>query len=277
MATTYTFRGIAPGQRRTGLQTLQDIEGVIGRQATTSERQQLWDRAKYADPTGAAEIDADTYNDLMQWGAGQIPGGAGTYQPWANPSGTPTGGPDPFPTSGPLLPQPFKAPEWLNAPTYERRAYTPYAGPTREQLTADPSYQFVRDQALGAVEGAAGAAGMSRSSRKFGAMADLASGLASREYDKVYGRGLDEHRYGYETGVAGDDINLGLRVADWEGRNGANQRNAELNFDRDWQRELYGRDDDRTRHFFNVDDAWRRYSLEEQRRQFLATLGKSSA
>lgn len=271
------FRGIAPGQRRSGVQTLQDIEGTIGRQMTAAERNLVRGQANYTDPTGSAEIDADTYNRVMQWGASQWPGGS--YQAYA-PAAT-TGGPDAYPTEGPLTPEPFQAPAWLTAPTYTRRAYQAYTGPTAAELTADPSYQFVRQQALGAVEGAAGASGMSRTSRKYGAMAELAGGLAAKQYADVYGRGLGEHRYGYESGVAGDDTNFGVAVADWDGRNNANQRAAELTYDRNWQRQLYGRDDARTREFFNRDDAYRRYAFDtdmaESRRRFLAEIGARSA
>lgn len=274
----YTFRGIAPGQRRSGIQTMQDIEQIIGRQMTADERARVAQRANYTDPSGAAEIDANAYNDLMQWSASQIPDGGGIYEPYGGTAGATATS---YPTEGPLEPQPFVAPEWVNAPQYQRPEYQRYTGPTAEELAADPSYQFVRKQALGAVEGAAGAQGMSRTSRKYQGMATLAGDLASQQYENVYNRGLGEHRYGYEQNVAGADTNFGAAVANWEGLNARNQRGAELTFDRNWQRELYGRDDARTREFFNRDDAWRRYQFDtnmaESRRRFLANLGAGAS
>ncbi len=120
---------------------------------------------------------------------------------------------------------------------------------------------------------------------------DYGQGAASQEYGAAWNRALQQHqqnygqatgtydrnvgqdRYGHEQGVNRAQLQYAPRLLSWQADRDDSRRNAELEFDRDWQREIYGRDDAWRRHVYSNDDVFRRYQLEEQRRQFLAAQG----
>lgn len=92
---------------------------------------------------------------------------------------------------------------------------------------------------------------------------------AAEDYDRNAATG----RYAHESAVSNATSEYAPELLTWQERNAANQRQAELRYDRDWQRELYQGDDDWRRYVYSNDDAWRRYQEDQMNRRFLVEQG----
>lgn len=274
----YVFKGIGAGQSKTGLETQQYLESVWGKPLTAEQRLAAMQHIGYGDNTGASAITADNYNKLMQWAAGLT---GGSYEAYAAPTGTTGPGPGqtdaPYPTEGPVYEQPFPQPAIAPAPEYTA---TPFVAPSREAMLADPGYRSMLEEGIGALDAAASSRGMDRTSRNHRGLVAYASDLADRSYAGVFDRAATAH--GLNTGER--QAEYASRLLPWQVGVDANQRAAELNFDRAHQRELYGRDDAYRRWRAAQDDsrydrdaAWRQYVLEEERRRWLADKGYGAA
>lgn len=291
----FTFQGIGAGQKRTGTQALDYLNTTFGKPLDEAQRREAMGVIGYTDMTGGTEIGDADYNKLMQYAAQRS---GGSYAPFRAPQGPPVAPPGtgqtgpPYPTEGPVWQQPFEAPTIEAAPTPVQRRYEakPFEGPTWQDVESDPGYQWAKQQGEGAIMARAAGMGMARTGNTLRDLSRFNAGNATQYFGdafnrkaQAYGIGADERRFGYNADVAQDQQQYAPQLLGWNARREANQRNAELNFDRSWQRELYGRDDAYRRwragqddERYNRDDAFRRYQLEEQRRQFLAGLGQRS-
>ena len=87
----------------------------------------------------------------------------------------------------------FEPPEF-NEPTFTAPGqfeYPDFIGPTGEEVrTSDPGYGFREQQGLRAIQNAAAAQGLLRSTGTVKSLADYASGLASQEYGNAWNRGF---------------------------------------------------------------------------------------
>ncbi|HMN09312.1 MAG TPA: hypothetical protein PKC83_11050 [Gemmatimonadaceae bacterium] len=209
------------------------------------------------------------------------------------------------------------APEWTGPAAFSYDAFT---APDATTVQNDPGYQFRLAQGVKARDASAAARGTLRGGNQMLALEAYGQGLASDEYQNAYNRALQTYgtnygvardTYGFAYDAATDAYNRGIgernfavserdkqydanyqnAVAEyeplrttWEAQQLAKQREAELNFDRGWQRDIYGRDDafrrdDMERNdsyrwgTYRGDDAFRWEDLAERRRQFLAELG----
>lgn len=243
-----------------------------------------------------------------------------------------------------VLPEQLPTPTPDVAPTLT--APTPYTALTAEQLTQDPSYQFRLDQGRKALEASKLAEGTARGGATMKGLIDYGQKMASTEYaaadarnranyglnwdvttgafDRntaarqdarnfnwnattgVYDRNVDAADRTYTAASANAAAEYAPKFAGWEKSTDAAQRNAELMFDRDWQKEIYNRDDAFRQQTYNTDDAyrkavfmaddnfrktvygtddafrkavqaendqWKREVMEEERRRWLAELG----
>lgn len=288
------FAGIDPSQKRTGQQANAYLQSVWGKPLTAEQQQAGAAHIGYTDQTGNSEMSGDQFNKLLEFAAQNAGQGYG-YQPWLaeQPGGPTPRGQQPYPTTGPLSPAPIDAPAVTPAPAYNAPVYQQerFTGPTAADMAADPGYQFRLKQGTGAIEASAAARGTLRSGQTMRDLASYGQDLASQEYGNVYNRATQnyginqgERQFGFNAQTAGAQAEYAPNLVTWNAQRETGQRNAELNFDRGWQRELYGRDDayrrerdvrnDTTRdREYNTDDAWRRFVLEEERRRFLATQG----
>ncbi|MHB1260327.1 MAG: hypothetical protein ACYC2H_01285 [Thermoplasmatota archaeon] len=282
VAAGLNFQGIDPNQRRTGTQALDYLNTTFGQPLNEQQRQYAMQFINYTDPTGAAEISGADYNRLMQEAA-RLSGNPYTaYAPNAttpvDPSQTP------YPTEGPLKPDTFEAPPITDAPvykapTYEQQTYRP---PTYEEAQNDPGYRFAQQQGQGAIEAGAAARGMLGTGTTLRDVSRFNQDLASQQYQSVYNRSADtfdrnagERRFGYGADVEGAQASYAPSLVTWNARREADQRGAELNFDRRWQRETYGRDDAWRRNRAAESDWQYRDNQAETRRRFLAELGQA--
>lgn len=270
------FAGINPAEQRTGLQALQDLERVLGTPLTQQQVQQARTHINYTDPTGAAMMSGADYNRLMQYAAQQA---GGDYAEWQQQNGV-----QPFPTEGPLNPDPFQQPTYEDAPSYQAPTYEEqrFAAPSWEQVQNDPGYQFRRKEGMGALQASAAARGMLGTGTFARDMVNYGQDLASQEYQQAYDRALgtygvntDERRFGYNARSEGAQAEYAPRLVTWNARREDGQRAAELTYDRNWQREVYGRDDNYRRNRATEDDYRYRDNRDEMRRRFLAELGQA--
>jgi hypothetical protein len=270
----FTFAGMDPTKSITGNQALTNLQGTLGRNLTADERTRAMGLAGYGDFTGAGTMTGTQYNRILEEAA-KLTGG--TYTPWAAPGGSTTTGNFSGSTSRRVnMPTIAPAPA-LNLPQYERPEAFSFTG---QNLYSDPSYQFVRDQGAQALERGAAARGMLRTGNTLRDMVDYNQQAASREFQNAYGRAADTYdrnvqggRYAHEQGTNRAAAEYVPRLTSWQRDADMRQRAAELEFDREWQADLFSRDDDWRRFQYTNEDAWRRFQLEEQRRQFLASLG----
>lgn len=304
------WAGVDPTSQWTGATARAELERRAGRQLTDAELADAQRYAGYNDPTGQAGMTGAQMNLLLQEAARRTPGA--TYQEYGGVDseghGGAGGGSGTTP-SGPTWTV-EDAPEY-EGPDYERAdpyQGTPYEGyrefraPTVEEMQADPGYQFRMQEGNRALENSAAARGMLRGSNTLRDIVNYNQNAASQEYQNVYNRAADAYarnqdeyrythgmarddaRYGYETGrdenrygYEQDSNNAQLRYAPslmtWQARNAANQRQGELGWDRQFQREVYNRDDAWRRYTYGVDDEYRRWLENNQSRRFLISQG----
>ena len=299
-----SWLGVDPNQRMNTATARQGIEGYLGRTMTPEEIQKAVSLSGYSDDTFASDWTGEQYNKILQAGAGLT---GNTFTPWK----TTDDGPNPVdPTLPPGVVRnqgdapTLDIPEYqrrgdINLPEYQRRGDFSFDA---SSLANDPGYRFRQEEAQRALAHQGAAAGNVRGGNFMRDLLQVSQGLASDEVDRAYGRaagtydrnvsgdryaheaatgratgiydrGVADDRYANEAGVNRAQLEYAPRLMTWNRDRDEGQRNRELQFDRDWQREVYGRDDSWRRHVYSNDDAWRRYELEEQRRQFLANGG----
>jgi hypothetical protein len=177
-------------------------------------------------------------------------------------------------------------------------APAPYTALTAEQLAQDPSYQWRLDQGRKAMEASAAAGGTLRGGATLKGLIDYGQNAASQEYAAAdarnranyglnwdvqtgafdrntagsrdardfnwnaktgtYDRNVDAADRKYTADFRGREAEYAPRFASWDKRTDNAQRNAELMFDRDWQKEIYNRDDAFRNKTYDTDDAYRK-------------------
>lgn len=269
-----SWLGVDPKQKMTGKTAMTGISGYAGRALTPQEQQAAAARIGYTDQSGDSEITGEQYNNLLQYGAGLT---GNTFTPWnttpGGENGTGTGAPPPVEGAppGPAAPE-------LNIPAYQQQAPFAFNG---ENFEADPSYRWRVAQGTKAMENMASKMGNARGGNFMTALVDYGQKAGSQEYGAAFDRALQtdginrgEHRYGYEQDASRAQLQYAPQMATWARNRDDSQRNREVDADRSWQREVYGRDDAWRRHSYANDDMWRRYQLEENRRLALASGGR---
>lgn len=301
------WSGVDPNSQWTGATARAELERRAGRPLTPEEVAQAQNLAGYNDPTGQAGMTGAQMNTLLQEAARITPGA--TYQEYGGVDAQGHGGTDTPGQSGPTWEVEdapgYEGPDYNRADPYEAQRYDTYGEfrpPTVEEMETDPGYQFRVREGNRALENSAAAKGMLRGTNTLRDIVGYNQDLASQEYGNVYGRaretyGLnrdeyrygdttnrdegrfayganrDENRYGYEQDSANAQLRYAPGLMSWQARNAANQRQGELGWDRDWQRETYNRDDARNRYQYGRDDDYRRWMEDQQNRRFLVTQG----
>jgi hypothetical protein len=300
-----SWLGVDPRQTMNTATAREGIEGYLGRTLTPEEIQRAVGLSGYDDDTFTKDWTGEQYNKILQYGANAT---GNTYTPWSttettgDEGSTPGINPGTQPTTGAA--PPIDIPEYqrrgdLQLPEYQRRGDFSFDASALEN---DPGYQFRQKEAQRALAHQGAAAGNVRGGNFMRDLLQVSQGLASDEFNQAYGRAADTYdrntsgdryaheqatgratgiydrgvaddRYANEAGVNRAQLEYAPRLLTWQRDRDESQRNRELNFDRDWQREVYGRDDAWRRHVYGNDDAWRRYELEENRRRFLANGG----
>lgn len=275
---TLKFAGIDPTQQRTGVQTLQDLEKILGAPLSADQRTYAMKYLNYTDPTGAAMLSGTDYNRLMEHAA-QLAGGQ--YDPWK--AAQATGGTPTYPTEGPLGPDPFVTPHYEDAPAYQAPRYQQqtFKAPSWEELQNDPGYQFRRKEGMGALQAGAAARGMLGTGTFGRDIMNYGQELASQEYQNAYNRSAQtfginqgERQFGYNADTGATQAEYAPRLLTWNARRDDGQRAAELTYDRNWQREQRGRDDAYKYNRAGEDDYRYRDNRDEMRKRFLAELGQ---
>lgn len=272
------FTGMDPTKSITGVQALQQLEQAFGQPLTADQRTQAMQYINYTDGTGAAAVSGADWNRLAQYAAGLS---GGQFADWA-PMPEQPGAVQPYPQEGPVYPETFQQPTVEAAPSYTAPTYTEerFTAPTQQEVYDDPGVRFREEQGRGALLASATARGMLGTGTTQRDLINYGQDLASQEYQAAYNRRADtfdrntgERRFGYGTRVEGAQASYAPTLVTWNARTDANQRAAELNFDRGWQRETYGRDDFYRRNRATEDDFRYRDNQAESRRRFLAELG----
>lgn len=245
---------------------------------------------------------------FKSWSDTQGGGGSSGQSQWA--AGWSTNW---MPTPAPKFTAPQLGPEtpWSGPAAF---TYQPFTLPNGQQvLQQDPGYQFRLQQGQDALQRSAAARGMITSGAAQQALQEHAQNVASQEYANAFNRALQQYRTNYD--VARDVYGLGMQRANeayardlaermrqyeierqrrqdeyepdlltWKAQQLAAGRNAELLFNRTWDREQFERNlAEQQRQFdlsralrergMTLDDAFRWEQLREQRRQFLTNLG----
>lgn len=225
----------------------------------------------YTDPTFGQNLTGAQYNALLQAGADAT---GNTFTPYSTDTGTTDRMPmDPTP---PPTTQGDDAPA-LELPIYQRRGDFSF---NPSNLETDPGYQFQVKEGMRALTNSAASRGGVRGTNTMRDMVSFGQGLASTNFDSAYRRAADtwdrnvgDDRYAHEAESGRRQTEYAPRLLNWERNRDERRRDIEMNFNRDWEREQYGREDAWRRHVYQNDDQWRRYQLEEQRRQRLAEMG----
>jgi hypothetical protein len=148
----------------------------------------------------------------------------------------------------------------------DKFVYEDFQAPGAEGMYADRGYQFRLKQGIDALEASKANNGRFLSGETLRDIMSYGQGLASQEYDKTFGRATTT--YGINRGNAADmwDRSMMLeqarhapKQATWEARTGAGINRDNMEFDRDWQQDIYWNDDQFRRESARSDDEWRRY------------------
>lgn len=125
-------------------------------------------------------------------------------------------------------PKPFSFDAYQPAGKFEYAAYQApdaFKGLTKEQLEADPSYQWRLAQGMDAIQNSAAASGLLRSTGTVKALNDYAQGAASQEYGNAYGRAFGEYQSAVDQALRAYQTNYGV-AADAFNVNEANRLGA---------------------------------------------------
>ena len=131
------------------------------------------------------------------------------------------------PGMGPNVPDipDYQAPEKFTYGEYDAPdpfSFDPFQKPDPAAVAADPSYQFRLNEGERALQASASARGTLRTGGTLKDINAWAQDFATQEYDKIYGRAMDEWRQKYDTsmGAYTTNANVGL------GAYNANRANA---------------------------------------------------
>lgn len=144
----------------------------------------------------------------------------------------------------------------FNAPRFQGPAPFSYAktfaAPTASDLMQDPSFQFRLDQGRKALEQSAAGKGVLRTGGTLKDLINYGQNFASNEYGNVYNRKFNEYKFDYDKeadtyarnyGVQRDVFDRNYKAAydefqpqmtGWTTNANADQRAAELAFQREW-------------------------------------------
>jgi hypothetical protein len=90
--------------------------------------------------------------------------------------------------------------------TVDPFAYGQFAAPTAAQAAQDPGYQFRLEEGQRALQQSAAAKGMLRTGNTWKDLQRYGQGMATAEYDKVYGRRMGEHQLGYGEALRENEL-----------------------------------------------------------------------
>jgi hypothetical protein len=311
------WKAVDPTKRYRASEVLTGLQGYAGRSLTPEEMNSAY--GVLGRTVGENdEITGDEYNKLLQTGAGMTPGAA--FEPWATP---PAGPPEDTRTGMkwawdeiPDAPG-FKGPDTFSYGDFDapdKFTYGDFQVPGAEGMYADQGYQFRLEQGRKAVEASKAAQGKFLSGETLRDLMTYGQGMASQEYGNVFNRATDTYKL--NRGNAEDIWNKGYdmdkdvyttnranasdmwdkefdletaryapEMATWSTRVQAGIGREGMNFDREWQKEVYRNDDQFRRMVFGSDDefrravqkeaeAWKRELMIEERLKFLSSGGR---
>jgi hypothetical protein len=272
-----SWLGVDPKQKLSAATAQRGLEGYLGGAGTLAPHM---DRIKgtlakygYNDTNFASDLTGEQYNALLQEGAGAT---GNTYTPYSTVGGGLEGTQPVPPPPGTTAPG-AAAPD-LNISEYKSPDAFKFDAAAFEQ---DPSYRWRVAEGQRAAENMASKMGNARGGNFMTALTEYGQNAGRQEFGAAFDRAAQtdainrgEHRFGYEQDVNRSQLQYAPKLATWGRDRDEQQRQRELDFDRDWQKEVYGRDDAWRRHQYANDDLWRRYQLEEDRRMGLAGMGR---
>lgn len=142
-------------------------------------------------------------NTTTGGGGGATGGGGGGGLP--SPFTSPFTAPSPVNLGGPAgIPYIPQTPQFT-PPTYEKPPafnYQPFTAPNANDVLADPSFQFRRDQGLGAISNSQAARGLWASGGTGKAFNDYAQNFASQEYGNIYNRDLNSYMTNFNNALS---------------------------------------------------------------------------
>lgn len=267
-----SWLGVDPKQKLSASLAKEGLEGYLGGSAAPymGRIQEILAKKGYTDASFGTDLTGEQYNALLEEGA-TLSGN--TYTPWSTtaPAG-PTGPATGTPTGTGV------APPKIDLPDYKKP--DPF-GFTGENLRTDPGYEFELAEGQRALQYAQSAKGGVRGTNTMRDLISFSQGLASTRFNdafnragQIWDRNTGDSRYGYESRVNNAQVEYAPQLLNWERNRDERRRDIEMNFDRDWQREVFGRDDSWRRNVYQNDDVWRRYQLEEDRRNRAADRGR---
>ena len=90
-----------------------------------------------------------------------------------------------------------------------------FVAPTAAEAMQDPGYQFRLEEGQRALEQSAAAKGMLRTGNTWKDLQRYGQGMATAEYDKVYGRRMGEHQLGYGQALSENQLRYGRRFGEY--------------------------------------------------------------
>ena len=267
-----SWLGVDPKQTMSAGLAKEGLEGYLGGSVAPHmpRIQQILASKGYTDQSFATDLTGEQYNALLEEGA-NLTGNTFTPYSTTGPGNAASGTPPPT-TAGGTPPPTLDLPDY-NAPDPFR-----FNG---EDLRNDPGYAFELAEGQRALQHAQSAKGGIRGTNTMRDLIGFSQGMASTRFNDAFNRAgqtwdrnTGDNRYGHESRVNKVQTEYAPQLLGWERDRDERRRDVEMNFDRDWQREVFGRDDAWRRHTYANDDVWRRYQLEEDRRNRAADRGR---
>jgi hypothetical protein len=94
-------------------------------------------------------------------------------------------------------------------------SYGQFVAPTSAEAAQDPGYQFRLEEGQRALQQSAAAKGMLRTGNTWKDLQRYGQGMATAEYDKVYGRRMGEHQLGYGQALSENQLRYGRRLGEY--------------------------------------------------------------
>ena len=94
-------------------------------------------------------------------------------------------------------------------------SYGQFVAPTAAEAAQDPGYQFRLEEGQRALQQSAAAKGMLRTGNTWKDLQRYGQGMATAEYDKVYGRRMGEHQLGYGQALSENQLRYGRRFGEY--------------------------------------------------------------
>jgi hypothetical protein len=94
-------------------------------------------------------------------------------------------------------------------------SYGQFVAPTSAEAAQDPGYQFRLEEGQRALQQSAAAKGMLRTGNTWKDLQRYGQGMATAEYDKVYGRRMGEHQLGYGQALSENQLRYGRRFGEY--------------------------------------------------------------